>query len=483
MIRELALAALLAPVTPAAADGGLHWTPCATPQTAPRLECASLEVPVDWARPDGAKLTLKLNRLPARKPAERIGPIFVNPGGPGGATTDVVAYNGMIAGYPETQALADRFDIIGFDPRGVGGSAPVRCGTAKLHDPGVSAFPRDRAGFDALVAFNRAAGRACLEGTGPLLGHVDTISVARDMDAIRAALGEAEVSFYGTSYGTEIGEIYADLFGAHLRSMVLDAPVDHALPSTRAAVDEAAATEDAFTRFAAWCRGNPECAVSGSDVPRLVDGLFAAPVPARELGRDATAEELSNGIYGYLNLWATWPMLGTALAAATAPQPDASALLKAARFTGPDYPAYRAVGCQDFAAPLGPRDVARQEHAMRAAAPRMWRYAEFWDFASGCAGWPVPPANPPAPRLVTGVPPVLVIGGTHDPATPLPWARGLSRRIAGSALLIDERDGHSALLNSPCGRARAADYLVSGVTPAPGAICAPSREQGREPAR
>ncbi|AXB46408.1 alpha/beta hydrolase [Amycolatopsis albispora] len=453
MIRALAGAAALGLTTlvvPTAqgAEGALEWRSCATPQTPPDLQCATLSVPLDRSRPDGRRIDLAVNRTPARDQANRIGSLLVNPGGPGGSAVDVVAYNGMVAGNPEGAVLAERFDLVGLDPRGVGHSSPVRCAPASLHDPSVSRF----GDFDRLTEANRRAGQDCLDRTGPLLGHVDTLSVAEDVEALRRALGEERISFYGMSYGTEIGELYADLHPGRVRSMVLDAPVDHALPTLVAARDEAVAIEDSANRFFATCG---ECAAQ-------FDRLMTRP----------DAEDLTDGFYDYLNLKAAWPQLAQALAAADAG--DTGPLLRTARFNSPEYGSYRAVSCQDFPAVLTAGVHRRWADELRRVAPRTWRYSEFWEMATGCAAWPMSPRNPPSYRHVTGTPSVLVIGGTHDPATPLRWAESLSARIDGSRLLMDDRDGHAALLHSPCARAHAADYLVNGVLPEIGAVC---REQ------
>ncbi|MFD2398012.1 alpha/beta fold hydrolase [Prauserella oleivorans] len=364
-LTALAVATLLSTgATPVAAEPDrLHWTPCATENTAKTLECATVAVPLDWSDMDGPTIDIAVNRIPAKDPERRIGTLFVNPGGPGGVTTDVVAATGFITAMPEGKEIGERFDVVGMDPRGVGKSSPVRCDADLLLAPDIAAFPADRAAFDARVQSNRAAGEACLERTGPLLGHVDTLRVVRDMDAVRAAMGEERISFYGTSYGTEIGELYAAEFGEHVRAMVLDAAVDHALPSADAAVDEAAATEEALDRFAAWCAGDPACAVRGEDVHALVKRLAAHGVPAPSLGRSLTGDEVTKAVYIHLNAKAAWAGLGQALAAATAPEPDGDAFAQRLRFVWPDYPAYRSVGCQDFRDdPRGPRRCGRRRN-------------------------------------------------------------------------------------------------------------------------
>ncbi|MFF4140801.1 alpha/beta hydrolase [Streptomyces sp. NPDC001698] len=379
---------------------------------------------------------------------------------------------------PEFGALRERFDIIGFDPRGVGASTPVVC-PRPLHDPRVTTFPRTPVEFARLASFNHASGEACRRATGALIDHVSTADVVRDVEAIRRALGAQRISWLGLSYGTLIGSRYAERHPDRVRAMVLDGAVDHAVPARRAALDEARATEDAFRRFARWCASASECALHGTDVPTLFDALMASAerdgVPATSLGRNTTAEELTSGSYTLLYRRAAWPLLAQALARASGSDgaADASALVAGAMFQDPTYPAYRTIGCHDFApGPTSPRDMVRQAANLREAAPHMWRYSEFWDWTSGCLGWPVRPGNPPSPLRVTGAAPILVVGTRHDPATPYAWARSLSGRIEGSGLLTVDGDGHTGILHSSCARSHFTEYLVSGRLPAEGAVCA-----------
>ncbi|MFF2922612.1 alpha/beta hydrolase [Streptomyces celluloflavus] len=473
-----ALAALPAPLK---GTGLLHWTACARPDSLPEARCTTLRVPLDHSRPGGPTIPLVIARLPARHPERRIGPLLINGGGPGGSAVRDVATAAPPFDTPELDRLRDRFDLIGMDPRGVGESAPVRC-DRPLRDPAVRAFPRTPAEFARLAHLNRDAGRSCRRATGPLLAHVDTRSVVRDVDAVRVALGAETLSWFGLSYGTEIGTLYAEHAPHRVRAMVLDGAVDHDRSTRRAALDEARATEAAFARFTAWCRTGTTCALHGWDVPAVYDRLMAdaergrvraaAPGVGRRLA--ASAEELAGGAYTYLTERARWPRLAQALAAAagTDGPPDASALLRAAPYGQSAYPSYRAVGCHDFApGTRGFADFKRRWTRLRAAAPHTWRYSEFWDWTSGCLGWPVKAANPPAPVDVRGTPPVLVVSTLHDPATPYAWARALASDIAGARLLTADLDGHTGALHSSCARAQEAAYLVTVRLPAAGSVC------------
>jgi pimeloyl-ACP methyl ester carboxylesterase len=487
LLAALALptAALAAPASAAGARGAparpaprtLAWHGCATKDTVPNLQCATLRVPLDWARPNGARISIAVDRIPASDRAHRIGSLLFNPGGPGGPGVATVAAKNGIFAIARLKPLTRRYDIIGFDPRGVGASTPIRCG-GSLHDPKVTAFPRTTAQYDRLVRLNRAAGAACRAKTGPLIDHVDTVSAARDVDAIRAGLGERKISWLGVSYGSEFGQTYARLFPGRVRRMVIDGIVDHQRSVRRDAVDEARSIEQGFGHFADWCARTTSCALHSAGVRKVFAGLVdrAGGVPASKYHRNATAEEITNGAYGQMYFPAAWPDLAKALAAArgdAAHEPDASALLASTTFADPVYyGAYRTISCHDFPGRVrGLAGLRQRESAVRRAAPTMWRYSEFWDMTSGCLGWPVRAQYPPGPSAVRGTPPILVVGNTSDPATPYVWARAVHRQVAGSRLLTYDGDGHTALLNSGCAQRREAAYLTTGALPPRGATC------------
>jgi pimeloyl-ACP methyl ester carboxylesterase len=452
---------------PASAAPGIDWKPCAT-DYAPTLECADLRV-------SGGEFSIALAKLPATEPARRVGSLLTNPGGPGGSGVTVLKYGGLgiALDRPEMAEAKKRFDIIGFDPRGVGASKPaITCGPT-LHDPSISRFPKSRADYEKLIAHNKASGQDCLKRTGPALSRVDTWHAADDIESIRVALGEPKVNWLGVSYGSELGAVYAEKYPKRVRTMVLDGAVDHSRPTRQTVLEEAIATEGALNDFAKWCTTSDECALRGKDVIATYDGLMRTPggVPSKQLGRNMTAEELATGVYGGIILPMLWPEVAKGIATATAEKPDAGGLLPWAQLD-PSYGAYRAIGCHDFGSPFTSyADMKAMQGLVKALAPHSWRYSEFWDMASGCAGWPVASAYLPRPQQVRGAAPILVVGGEHDPATPLVWARGLARNIENSTLLVDAGYGHTGLLNSACVRTEEVKYLVSGVTPAPGTVC------------
>ncbi|MEU6717436.1 alpha/beta fold hydrolase [Nonomuraea sp. NPDC046802] len=470
----LAAAVAVSGSPPAAAartpGGSIAWQPCAGQ---PEAECGVVEVPLNWDAPSGPKITLSVVRRKATDPAARVGTLFYNPGGPGGQTAMIVR------DYPSfafSNELRRRFDVVGVDPRGVGGSGAVRCGLP-VHDPGVRQFPRTPAEYRTMVAHNAALGRSCLDATGPLLRHIDTVSVARDLDAVRAALGEEKVSYLGKSYGTMLGAEYARLFPGRVRTMALDGAVDRALSPDRLVTDATVAVEDSFEQFAAWCDRTDQCPLRGRDVGQVWDALVGRaerdPIPING-SRPLTAEELRYVAYVFLTQLPEYGV-GLATAIVQAEQGDA-ALFGTMRGQALDDPAstaaYRSILCLDIAPGLDDfGDLRRRHQQVRALAPHLRGTSEFWDMTTGCVGWPIPAANTPRPGKIHGVPPVLVVGNTHDAATPLRWARSLSARIEGSGLLVNDGLGHTAYLRSTCATEQMDRYLATGRLPAAETTC------------
>ncbi|MFI0423994.1 alpha/beta hydrolase [Spongiactinospora sp. 9N601] len=455
----------------APAPGGLSWHECAD---RPGAECGVIDVPLDWGAPSGAKIKLTVVRRKATDSAARVGTLFYNPGGPG------VPAALLVRDYPSdtfSDELRRRFDIIGIDPRGVGESTPaVRCGLP-VHDPAITQFPESKAGYDRLAASSTAVGRSCLTATGPLLGRLDTANVARDFDAVRAALGEAKISFFGKSYGSMLGARYARLFPGRVRTMALDGAVDQGIPTSRLVIDAAQAVEDSFDRFTAWCAGTAACALHGRDVGKVWDDLVATaerePIDVRG-GRPLTAEELRYSAYAYLTNTPQFAR-GLATAITQAEQGDGRlfATMRAQALEDPvSTAAYRSILCSDVDPRIrGYGDVRNRLRKVLKTAPHMRGTSEFWDMTVGCLGWPISPARAPHESPIKGLPPVLVVGNTHDPATPLRWARSLSARIQGSGLLTNDGDGHTAYRRSACATRHIDAYLVTGKLPATGTVC------------
>jgi pimeloyl-ACP methyl ester carboxylesterase len=236
------------------------------------IQCATVEVSLDWSKPDGKKIQMGVARLPASDPSQRIGNLVFDPGGPGGAGTQYLSMQAQIGGLFTPEVLR-RFDIIGIDPRGVGTSTQVRFDPAVWNQQPADLFPANEAAYEALVLWSRAFGDSCRRLTGELLDHVDTVSVARDLEVLRQRLGGDKLSYLGVSYGTAIGFEYARLFPDNIRALALDGALMHSLDASIMNITEAGAYDRALGRFAAWCQQDSSCVLCRQDVLKIFDDL------------------------------------------------------------------------------------------------------------------------------------------------------------------------------------------------------------------
>lgn len=472
----------------------LTWGPCAAAAGAgadtSRLECAALPVPLDYDDPAGEQIVIGMNRLPARDPQQRIGALIFNPGGPGGTASTLIALEAAGLSLFDPQ-VRDHFDLIGLDPRGVGMSTPVQCDPALWNDQ-PSLFPQDAAGFAALQAYTQAVWASCLDMTGPLLEHLDTVSAARDMEQVRLALGGEPLNYLGLSYGTQLGATYAELFPDHIRVMALDGALDHGQRGLAMLNDEARAHEGALTRFAAWCAEDASCSLHGQDVLARYDALVAAadaaPIPAPQCASsgvcrsEVTGDDLRLGTQNLLLIKDPVPELGItgweALADAivAAEQGDASAFSRevATEETSHLFPEL-AIACADWQTDLATwDDLAAYEMYGESIAPHTQGATQTWTILTGCMGWPVPVANPQGVWDVQGAPPILLVNATHDPSTSYLWAQLMREQIAGSVLLTREGDGHTSffLAGDSATRDAITHYLLTGETPPPNTVLA-----------
>ncbi|HEY7274062.1 MAG TPA: alpha/beta hydrolase [Actinoplanes sp.] len=435
------------PVAAARTAGGIAWTSCPGDSTA---QCGTLSVPIDWADPASARIPMAVARRPATDPAHRIGTLVVHPGGPGESGVDFALDTFFSA------ALRARFDIVGFDPRGIGRSHPVVC-SAALMDAAPAPLITGRQQYDAVVAYNRRLTADCRARTGPLYDHVDTLSVVRDTDALRTALGEERISFYGASYGTVLGTQYAARFPRRVRAVVLDGVLDHSVGVTEFLRTGAAAAQDAFNQFVAWCARDRACPVHGRDVRALWADLLARAAAGRL--RDPFVPGRSVSVYGLLDVGFSsfyapqWYSLAYYLNQAG---PEAAAVVRTP-------PSFRAVMCADWNLPVrGYTDLAARLRALRERAPQMLASPLTLTATVGCLGRSVPAVNPQRP-LVPATMPVLVVGTRHDPAAAYRWARRVAARLGPSARLLTYRgSGHIAYGRSACVTGVVDRFLLTG---------------------
>jgi pimeloyl-ACP methyl ester carboxylesterase len=260
---------------------GLTWSNCSTSDP-PGLQCTTLQVPLNWAAPSQGNITLAIARLQALDQRKRIGSLFWNAGGPGQSAIPWV--EGQASGTPYfTENLVGHFDIIGMDPRGIGSSTRIKC-DPDIWNERVSYFPTTEAEYEAVKSHNRRLGKSCLERSGPLVGFMDTMSVARDMEAVRIALDDGKLNFLGISYASQLATQYAELFPDNFRAIAIDGNLDHSQSEVANAVIEASTYELVFTRFAKWCSETISCAFYGKDVldsfAKLVAAARQKPIPA-----------------------------------------------------------------------------------------------------------------------------------------------------------------------------------------------------------
>ncbi len=438
----------------------LQWTACDLPRDG---RCATLPVPLDWTRPDGPTVDLAVGMIPAS--GARIGSLVMNPGGPGGSGLD------FLDADPVSPDLGRRFDLVSWDPRGIGASTPVRCGDAVPALQQADPDPDNAAEQAALDRAAAAVSSECDAEDAALLAHLGTEDVARDLEALRRALGDEPLNYLGFSYGTAIGQSYASQFPHRIRTMVLDGVVDPSVGFEDFLAAQATAFETTFDEQAQQCAsaGIGRCGVA--DLADAYDRVKAA-VEVRPLGGGdkpvgpaALATAAIQTSYGSDG----WRSLGPALAAAL--DGDGSQLWDlAANYYGlSSFTSYAAVECIDTPPPRGAAAYRAFAERLRESAPRFG--AATANELASCATWPVPPVGTPGPVTAAGAPPILVVGNTGDAATPYANAVAVASTLDSGVLLTVEMDGHTAYGSKRCATGVVDDYVIDLLVPADGTVC------------
>ena len=440
----------------------IEWDDCGG------VECATLEVPRDYDDPGGERIEIYVARHPAD--GKRKGALFINPGGPGAGGAEYAELLPLIL----PSEIIDSFDIVGTDPRGVGGSTPIDCGVSATELYGVDASidsPEDEA---ALLAISEEYVDDCASKYGDLLPHVGTRDVARDMDTVRAAMGDEQLSYLGFSYGTAIGQVYADLFPERVRSMVLDGVLELGPTGLELADEQAAGFETALDRFVQFCDAGEGCEIAGRSLAAVEDVLALAEepggIPAPDADRPAGPGEANLGISYALYSQSLWGRLDSALASAL--DGDGSELVGLADgYIGIGaFEIYFAVNCLDFAWPVGDPDAFLA--AAKASAERSPHFGEALvnDYIR-CVDWPVTP-EPLEATSAPGTGPILVISTTGDPATPYEAGVAVADTLENGILITNEGDGHTVVADGkPCIDELVIAYLVDDVIPEDGTTC------------
>ncbi|MER6190162.1 alpha/beta hydrolase [Streptomyces cyaneofuscatus] len=470
----------------------LTWSECGK-----NLECATVKVPQEYTEPDGTQIPLAVMRHRATDPGHRIGSLVFNPGGPGVSATETLRNLPKTAGTPGafSPAVLAKFDVIAMDPRGVGESQAVRCLTDEQRakaagtdfDPSVpGGKPLPRLLADA-AAFTDGCAK---HQSKKFLASLSTDNVARDIDQVRSALGEHKITYYGLSYGTVVGPMYATLFPHRVRQMVLDAPVDtnqwfgDSLPFQN---DVAVASERTLNAWFKTCRteGATVCPFGAGDpqaaFDALIDTLEAKPLkiapakgatPGGELD-GAMALEATRALAGDQN---AWPLLTSALLAAQngngAPLYTLWSSVTVSPFPVPTamFEAHTAVRCADWQTPNG---IATHQAAATKAVTEARRIGTRAAYSAlNCARWPAPNKDRVTKPLTgAGTPPALVVAGRLDPVTPRHWAENMARTLDSAALLTREGVGHGSYGTNSCVNKAVDAALIRGTHPADGTVC------------
>ncbi|MFJ8072979.1 alpha/beta fold hydrolase [Streptomyces sp. NPDC096176] len=473
----------------------LDWRPCPAPSEAEgggpkpsplpggtQWECSFMDVPLDYAKPDGETIELALIRAKARDTKNRVGSLVFNFGGPG--ASGVHTLPSLAQDYNDLRA---RYDLVSFDPRGVGRSVPVECLDDRQLDEQATEDPTpdDAAEEAAYQEGIEKFSRACEENSGNELPYVGTINAARDMDLMRQVLGDDKLYYFGISYGTELGGVYAHLFPKNVGRAVFDAVVDPTQNTVQSALGQVKGFQLALTNFSEDCleRGDA-CLLPGSTVKEIQDWIIAfldrldkKPIPG--IGeRMLTEGQAANGILQTLYSQDYWELLEQALDEA---EGGDGALLMAfsdamsGRSEDGTYSNIQAAGAAIGCVDAKERYTLKQAKAMlpefRKASPVFGEYLA-WGQAS-CSAWPVPGTWEHPDVSAPGAPPIVVVGNTGDPATPYKGTKAMAEALGkGVGVQITYRgEGHGSYSSSTCVQRAVNTYLLSGKAPADGTVC------------
>lgn len=444
------------------------WERCGSNQ-----QCATITVPLDYSKPAGQTIELRARKVLARDRGGKIGTLFINPGGPGGSGLEFAASAGFVLG----QSLLRKFDVIGWDPRGVGESTPVKCLDTEQLDKFIAAdgSPDDDAEINELNNEAKILADGCEQRSGELLPHVSTKDAARDIDVLRGIVGDPQLYYLGMSYGTYLGATYAELFPKNVGRLVLDGAVDPSKTSEQNNIAQAKGFDTALDAFAEDCAqrscrlGNTKAEVLAK-VDKLINDSDANPLPG-DGKRQVTQALVVLGVIYPLYLKDFWPRLEDAVLDGLDGK-GARLLALADEYTGRKPSGYEnnqneviyAVNCLDRPDITSVAQAKAEEAEYKAASPRFGSFLLWGSVA--CANWPVKPEDKPHPIKAAGAKPIVVVGTTRDPATPYAWAVGLAHQLESGVLVTRDGDGHTGYkAGNECVDNVVETYLLQGTAP------------------
>lgn len=458
----------------------VEWESCGT-----RIMCGSVEVPTNWDDPSAGSLSLAV-AYRAADVAKPLGSIIFNPGGPGASGYDWILNS---VSYLGTEKLRSKFNIVGFDPRGVGKSEPrVKCLDAKktdallYEDTGLPlGSPQDIATTRKLLG---EFAQSCLKNTGPAMAFLDTVSAAKDMDVLRAVMGEKHLDYLGFSYGSLLGQTYAALFPKKVNRMVIDGVIDPTVSDAEQSVIQLKGFDLALRNYLAECLSSADCPFQGTvsqaltKIKSFLRSLETAPLPTKD-GRTLNAWSANTGLIMPLYSEDYWPQLSQAFSEAFAG--DGTTFIDLAdtyndRDANGKYltnlmEANIAISCLDSRQPSDSASMAKQNSRMLAASPTLGRYWQFG--ALICEPWPFPVAKHALDYSAKGSKPILVVGTTGDPATPYTQAVAVANHILSNGYLVTYNgEGHTAYGRSnECVANSVDNYFIKGSVPAADPNC------------
>ena len=441
------------------------------------FQCGTLQVPLDYQNPTARTITLALIRKPATNNSARIGSVLVNPGGPGESGIDWL--RGDLTSLTN---LNKRFDLVAWDPRGVGGSTPVTCLSGPQEDAYLAADSvlDDPAEKQAFIQANKDFATGCETRSGDLLPFMDSASTARDMDQIRIAVGDQKLTYLGFSYGTYIGQWYAHTFPTHVRALSLDGVVDPTVSANDGLYGQIVGFQKNLDAFIADCKARTSCLYgrSGDIAAKITAAMNKLDQTPLKVGtRELTRALAMTGLLITLYDQSFWQYADQGLTALDGGDGRVMLILADSYnqrnsdgtyknlFNGAFHSAY----CLDFPVPADISAYDQLASKYTAASPLFGPWSVYSNLQ--CAYWPVKSKNTNAPLTVDGAPPILLVGGTNDPATPYSEAQSVNRQISGSVLLTRQGNGHTSYDSSTCSHEAEDAYLIDLTVPAAGTTC------------